>query len=179
MKKLLLAGIILPLLLLSWLYSGSKLSANKKDDSIKKTALEIIESSKYCALISTGLDGYPNARMMDPFPPDEKMVVWMGTNSNSRKVKDIRKNNKISLYYEAPDGDGYVNLQGIGHIVDEKEEKLKYFKKGWEEYYPGNRDGFILIRFITDRIEIVSYKHGLLGDKITWEAPSLIFNNKK
>ena len=174
MRKTLFAGLIVILLLLSGLYSEPMLSAKEKDDFIKKTALEIIKTSKYCVLVSEGSDGYPNPRMMDPFPPDDKWIVWMGTNYKSRKVKEILNNNKISLYYESPGGDGYVILKGTGSVRNCQEEKLKYFKKGWKEFYPGNREGFTLIKFIAEKLEIVSYKNGLLGDKVTWEAPSVI-----
>ncbi len=148
-------------------------SDNNSKDVILKTAGEIIKSSKFCTLISLGQDGYPNARTMDPFPPDKNWVIWMGTNSHSRKVIEILKNNKISVFYESPDGDGYISLKGTGYINNEEENKVKYFKEGWKEFYPGNRKNFTLIKFIPEKLEIVSYKRGLLGEKITWAAPSV------
>ena len=174
MKRTFLAIIILVLLMISGLYPESMLSAKEKDDFIKKTALEIIKASKYCVLISEGSDGYPNARMMDPFPPDDEWIVWMGTNYKSRKIKEILNNSKIAIYYESPGGDGYVVLKGKGIVRNDQEEKLKYFKQGWKEFYPGNKEGFTLIKFISEKLEIVSYKNGLLGEKITWAAPSIL-----
>lgn len=106
-------------------------------EKILNTAKKIIESSKYCVLITTGLDGFPSARIMDPFPPESRWTIWMGTNSNSRKIKEIRRSNRsknVSVYYESPGGDGYLVLKGWAVIVDDPDKKKKYFKKGWEQF---------------------------------------------
>lgn len=154
------------------------LSAVPDDGKIKAAARELIDASKYCTLISTGQDGYPNARTMDAFKPDKNWVVWMGTHSGSRKVGEIRKDNKISLFYESPGGDGYVTLKGEGFIINDAESKARHFKEGWKEFYPGDRKNFILIKFVPQKMEVVSYKRGLLGEKGTWAAPTVIFSNQ-
>jgi len=160
------------------LITVSGFSGNNSRDIILKSAGEIIKSSKYCTLISISEDGYSNARVMDPFPPDREWVIWMGTNLHSRKVKEILNNSKISVFYEAANGDGYVTLKGTGTINNEEENKIKYFKKGWKEFYPGDKKNFTLIKFIPKILEIVSYKNGLLGEKVTWAAPSVKLKNK-
>ncbi len=174
MRKTFSIGMVLALFFLSGLNPESAHQTCVKDKLILNASMDIIKSSKYCVLISKGSDGYPNARMMDPFPPDREWVIWMGTNSKSRKVAEIRKNNKISIYYESKGGDGYLNLKGEGFIINDQGKKQKYFKKEWVEFYPGKRENFILIKFVPRKLEIVSYKNGLLGDKVTWEAPSVI-----
>ena len=151
------------------------MSAGPKDEKIISAAREIVESVKYCTLISMGEDGYPNARTMDAFKPDKNWVIWMGTHVETRKVEEIRKNSKISVFYESPGGDGYVLLKGEGHMVNDPESKRQYFKKGWEEFYPGDRKHFILIRFVPAKLDVVSYKRGLLGEEKTWAAPSVRF----
>ncbi len=178
MKKTTLTIIFIVILLTGVSVSESEIPVNKKDELIRTTAREIIDASKYCNLISMGEDGYPNARIMDPFKPDKDWVIWMGTNSHSRKVNEIVKNKKITLFYESAGGNGYVSLKGTGHINNDKENKVKYFKKGWKEFYPDDRNNFTLIKFITEKIEIVCYKNGLLGEKITWAAPSIQLNKK-
>ena len=177
MKKTFFMGTILTYLLFSCLHSEPTIQAVTNDELIKKAALEIISVSKYCTLISTGNDGFPNARIMDPFPPDRNWVIWMGTNAYSRKVKEILTNKKITLFYESEGSDGYVSLKGTGYINNEQENKIKYFKSGWKEFYPDDRTNFTLIKFVTEKLEIVSYKKGLLGEKRTWEAPSILFEN--
>lgn len=173
--------LLLIFLISVFFITGGYIGSSEQPQDIRKekllnTARKIMESSNYCALISFGMDGYPNARMMDPFPPDKDMAVWMGTNSKSKKVKEIKNNNNILLYYEAPGGDGYVSLKGTGYIIDTEKEKVKYWKKSWEQFYPTDKKNFILIKVIPKKLEIVSYKNGLTGDPVTWKAPSVKFN---
>lgn len=173
MKRIILTSTVFAFLIIGGTFTWPAIEKGSKDLLIRTTAREIIDGSKYCNLISMGEDGYPNARIMDPFKPDKGWVIWMGTNLLSRKVREIKKNRKISVFYESPGGDGYVTLKGTGTINNEKENKKKYFKPEWKEFYPVDRKYFVLIKFIPEKLEIVSYKKGLLGDKVTWEAPSV------
>ena len=61
-------------------------------------AREIMAAARYCALITLDSSGRPQARTLDPFAPDENMVVWLGTNPRSRKVAAIRRHPRVSLY---------------------------------------------------------------------------------
>lgn len=148
---------------------------NFNQDSLISAARELMLETRYCALITLDDSGHPQARTMDPFPPDTNMVVWFGTNSNSRKVKEIRNNSKATLYYEAPDARGYVILKGNASVVDDPENKKKFWKPEWEIFYPESKDNYILIKFIPARLEIVDYKHNIVGDSITWEVPNANF----
>src|SRR5210317_708933 len=77
---------------------------NYERDTLIRAAREIIQSAKYCALITLDTSGHPQVRTMDPFLPKDDMVVWLGTNINSRKIKEIRNDSRVTLYYEAPNG---------------------------------------------------------------------------
>ena len=60
---------------------------NKNRNELISAAREIMLAARYCALITLDETGRPNARTMDPFEPEHHMVVWLGTNSRSRKVR--------------------------------------------------------------------------------------------
>jgi general stress protein 26 len=45
---------------------------------------------------------------MDPFQPNEKWIVWLGTNPKNLKVHEIRNNSMVTLYYTGNKGEGYV-----------------------------------------------------------------------
>ncbi len=93
---------------------------SNENDADKATLLEvarnIMTTSNSCALISLDQDGSPKVRAMDPFTPEPDFTVWFGTNPNSRKVKEIQKDNRVNLYYIAPDASGYVTIQGTAEI---------------------------------------------------------------
>jgi len=47
-------------------------------------------------LITLDKDGAPRARTMDPFPVEDDFTVWFGTNSNSRKVVQIKNDPRVT-----------------------------------------------------------------------------------
>src|ERR1041384_2368390 len=71
-------------------------------------AREIMNAARYCALITIDARGRTNARAMDAFTPDEKMIVWLATNPHSRKVAEIRRNSRVTLYYFDRENQAYV-----------------------------------------------------------------------
>lgn len=144
-------------------------------EKIISTAKEIMTAARYCALITIDSTRQPHVRTMDPFPPDTNMVIWFGTNSKSRKVKEILNNPNVTLYYPEPKQDGYVVIKGIAEIINDKMEKEMYWKKEWEAFYPGKEANYILIKVTPVQLDILSYKHGLIGNPYTWRIPSIKF----
>ena len=76
------------------------------------SAREVITAARYCALITLDAKGRPQTRTLDPFPPDENMLIRLGTNSRSRKVNEIRRNPRVTLYYFDREGQGYSPSTG-------------------------------------------------------------------
>ena len=144
-------------------------------DMLIRAAKELMEIARYCALVTLDSSGHPQVRTMDPFRPTEDMVVWMGTNANSRKVSEIRADPRVSLYYQAPDGGGYVVIQGTAYLTDDPEKTEQYWKKEWEAFYPDKDATFLLIRVIPKKLEIISYGHDISGSSKTWAVPLVEF----
>jgi general stress protein 26 len=65
---------------------------------------------------------------MDAFAPGEDLVVWLGTNPKSRKVAEIRHNNRVALYYFVATERSYVTITGIARLVNDPQEKAKRWK---------------------------------------------------
>ena len=42
-------------------------------------AREIMQKARYCALVTNGPDGQPQARVVDPQAPEPDLTVWIGT----------------------------------------------------------------------------------------------------
>ena len=61
-------------------------------------AREIIAAARFCALVTVDDSGQPHARGMDPFEPDEDFTIWMGTNRHTRKVREIARDPRVTLY---------------------------------------------------------------------------------
>jgi len=142
-------------------------------ESIVATAREMISGVRFGTLITLDESGHPQARTMEPFQPEDNMVVWFGTNRHSGKVEEIEADSRATLHYQMPDGKGYVTMTGHASLVDESAEKEKRWMPQWSAFYPDREEMYVLIKFVPDRLEVVSYPHGLIGDSVTWEAPTL------
>lgn len=169
MKKSRVAAILILLALASHLSAGQPVDSSRT--KLKTAALEMMKSAGLCALITLDQQGRPAARMMDAFAPENDFVVWLGTNPRSRKVREIKRNPAVCLYYSNPDIPGYVMLQGKAVLVNDPKEKEKRWKPGWEEFYKSRDKDYILIKVIPSRLEVVNYKLGMTGNPVTWEAP--------
>jgi general stress protein 26 len=164
---------LLSLLLLFTCFESNAQDEEDNSDLIVTAAKELIQETNYCALITLDSTGHPQVRTMEVLPIEEDFTVWFGTNKNSRKVKEVENDPRVTVYYADPSGNGYVVLTGTAVIVDDKKKKEEYWKDDWDQFYPDREKIFILIKVVPDRLEVVSYKHGITGDSITWRAPSV------
>lgn len=144
-------------------------------DTLIATAREIMGAARYCALITLDSKGRTHARTMDPFPPDGNMIVWFGTNPKSRKVAEVRRNNRVTLYYFDREGAAYVTISGLAHLVNDPKEKARRWKDEWKAFYPDRERGYLLIAVTPQELEIVSEKKGIVGDAVRWTPPTIRF----
>jgi general stress protein 26 len=142
--------------------------------SLKEIAKELMVHAESAALITVDSIGVTHVRTMDPFLPEDNFTVWMGTNPKSLKVSQIQKNKLVSLYYFDKENASYITLQGVATIVNAKDKKKQYWKKEWKNFYKNTTTDYILIKFVPNKAKIISEKHHVLGDSITWDAPKLI-----
>jgi general stress protein 26 len=144
-----------------------------KDDSMIIAEREIMGAQKYCALVTIYSSGRANIRTMNPFPPEQDMTVWMATNSRSRKVKEIRNNSKVVLYYaNHSQATGYVAITGRAELVDDMEEKMKRKRDYWPQAFPDWKY-LVLIKVIPEKLEVIDYKHQLVNAPDSWDPPSV------
>ncbi len=173
-KRLLITHLIISII--PWTLSGQ--NTRLKDSGNEKlipAAREIMKNAGTCALITLDDQSIPMVRIMDPFPPERDFTVWFGTNSESRKVSQIKNNPTVTLYYQDIDASGYVVIHGNAQIVDDQKEKENRWKDSWEALYPNNRKGYVLIKVTPEWMEILSTSRGIAGDPETWRTPVVVF----
>jgi len=124
-------------------------------------------------------NGLPMARAMDPFFPEQDFTIWFGTNPNSRKVKQIKNNPVVTLYYLDKDASGYVVIHGTAQLVDDANEKATHWKEAWNAFYPDKNKDYLLIKVTSNWMEVLSATHGINGDSKTWETPIVVFDTKQ
>lgn len=154
-------------------------SARPTRAALLEVARSIMDASRYCAVITVDASGWPQARTMDVFPPDDQMVVWFATNPKSRKVAQIQRDARVTLYYFDTQSMGYVTLLGRARLVDDPAEKKKRWKDGWEAFWPDRDKSLLLVEVTPERLEVVSPGHGVEGDPVTWAPPVVEFPSAK
>jgi general stress protein 26 len=143
------------------------------------TDREIIKTARYCALITLDSAGRPHARTMDPFPPDEQMIVWLGTNPKSRKVAEIQRNHRVTLYYFDREDQAYVTISGRARVVSDPKEKTKHWKDEWKDFYPDRGRNYLLIAVTPEKLEVISQTQGIIGNSVTWTPPAITFRSRQ
>ena len=154
----------------------SKLNAQSsvKRDTILVAAREIIKETTYCALVTIDSTGQPQVRTMNPFPANDELITWFATSRTSRKVREIKNNPKVCVYYaDHMSAKGYVNITGTAEVIDDKELLIKMKRDYWENI-PNWQNIFVLIKIVPKTIEVINYKHGLNNDPNTFRAPSIV-----
>jgi general stress protein 26 len=138
-------------------------------------AREIIASQQYCALITHDEEGRSQARTVNPFPPDEDMIVWVATSTLTRKVQQIRRDSRVTLYYaDHAKATGYVAITGRAVLVDDRAEMFKRKRAYWDTAFPGFKN-LVLIKVIPEHLDVLNYSPGAQNDPVTWHAPSVEF----
>jgi len=177
MKSLQKFTYLIILVLLSISYNGfSQEKSTKKlsDDDLINAAKEIMIEAETCALITLDEEGRPRVRVMDPFIPENDLTVWFGTNAKSRKVDQIKKDPRVTLYYLDSDSSGYVMIYGNAQIVADENEKNKWWKDKWNDFYP-NKKNYLLIKVSPIWMEVISESRKIVGDTITWQPSKVLF----
>ena len=165
--------ILFIIVLINLNIQAQETTSSLNTDTILFAARKIIESTKYCALITVDSTGEAHARTMEVYKPENDFIIWFGTNAKSRKIQEIQKNPKVTVYYAGIEGNGYVTVIGKAEIVSSDYEISKHWKEKWENYFTDKSD-FILIKLVPLKLEIISYSHRLNGNKETWKA--IVYN---
>ena len=173
-----LAGTVSLLLFagcLSVVYAQQKPSPAHERNSLIAAAREIMTTARYCALITKDSAGRVHARTMDAFSPQDNMTVWLATNPRSRKVREIRRQPRVTLYYFNGEDSAYVSLTGIARLVNDPKEKARRWKDDWKDFYPDRAKDYLLIEVTPETLEVVNVKKGIVGDARAWQTPTVRF----
>ena len=155
--------------------------AEKKEadnEKMKTVALEMMRDAHYCGLVTLDETGRPQVRTMNPYPQSDDMVIWFATNRESRKVKEIKNDSRVCVYYanhEKPVG--YVSVSGTAEIIDDKQAVIDHKREYWVGTIPDWENTLVLIKVTPITLDIINYKNNLTGDS-TWRSPSMDFEDK-
>lgn len=145
-------------------------------NTVLKAARAVIASARYATLATVDeLGGYPQSRIVDPFPPESDFAIWIGTNAGTRKVQQVTRNPRVSLlYFDAP-RQHYVSVTGSAAVVRNPADKARLFKPEWNAFYENGSAGedYVLLKVTPTRLEIVAESLGMTNDPVTWRPVTI------
>jgi general stress protein 26 len=168
-----LAALVLSIAVSDLFGQGQPPAPNRT--AIVTAARDIIGKARYATLATVDRQGQPQARIVDPFAPDEDWSIWLATNPLTRKAAEIAANPLVTLLYFDASRASFVTFVGSASLVRDDAEKAKRWKDDWKPFYKNaNRgDDFVLIKVVPERLEIVSPVLGLNNDPTNWRPVML------
>jgi general stress protein 26 len=136
-------------------------------------ALALTKRAEFVYLSSLDEEGGPETRVLfnmrkhrsEPLSSGPAALAdgfsnYVGTNTSSRKVSQLRKDGRVCLYYS--DNAKYEGCSVRGRLVEVSDAGIRkaVYAESWDMYYPGGLGGgdFSLFNF---EPEAVRYYHGL------------------
>jgi general stress protein 26 len=139
---------------------------NKKGDAysvdqLLAIAREIVANVKNCWFVTIARSGEANARIVAPIPGtarDIEWTTWVLTSAGSRKVAEIRRDDRVTLGYQHDPDSAYVALAGRASIVADRSEISQRWNSAWNRVFQaGGADAdAVFIKVVVERIELFS-----------------------
>lgn len=116
-----------------------------------------MEASEYCFLVTTSAPGV-DARLMQPFAPDEDLTVRFGTSPRTRKAQEIQDDGRVVLAYSDSTEMAYVVLKGTAAVERDIEQRRRYWREEWRDLFAEGPEGgdYAIIRFVPERVELMN-----------------------
>jgi len=130
-----------------------------KQDAMAQS-LKLMEKSTICMLGTNGDGGFPNIKAMMNLKYEGLKKIWFSTNTSSKRVQQLKKDNRACVYYvDEKDFKGLM-LVGTIEILQDVASKKMLWSEGAEVYYPlGVTDpDYSVLCFTANKF---NYYHGL------------------
>jgi general stress protein 26 len=146
-------------------------------EAILAAAKSIIKTARYATLTTLDESGGPAARIVDPFPPEQELTIWVATNSRTRKAAQLARDGRVTLTYFDRAAEHYVTIAGTATLVRDLAARAARWKDEWKAFYENTYrgDDYLLIRIEPQRVEVVAPSLGFNNDPNTWRPVTLEF----
>jgi len=106
------------------------------DEKVINESNELVENSKIVMVGTNGENGYPNIKAMMRLKHDGLKKFWLSTNTSTKRVQALKKDNKVCLYFVDEDKFAGLMLVGTIEILQDRTSKEMLWSDGCEIYYP-------------------------------------------
>lgn len=124
---------------------------------------ETLLTTDYCFFITLNEFGGADTRLMQPFPADEDLTIWFVTAPDSRKVRHLKRDNRVTLAFLDRSETAYVTLSGLATMEADPEERQRHWRSNWTAFFPDDPTGgeYTLLKFVPHRIEVMNFAREL------------------
>lgn len=108
----------------------------------------IVEACENGILITQGNEGFAHARTMERIKANHHSEdFWFATEAKERKLAEIAREPRVTIFFSAADK-SWASVYGIAEAVTEQSLKSRFWKPGWERYWPAGplSENYVLIR---------------------------------
>lgn len=163
-------------------YKKSK--QNSADNSLHHclaSAHETINKTKYCFMISSGASGWNSARYVEPIVESDFSALWIGTNPNLRKIKEIQDNSKVTLAFGNHQERASIVVYGEASLETDIALRRKYWKGVWRLFFPSGPAGedYVLIKICPLKMEIMSFHRNIIQEPFGLKPIILHYQNSE
>ena len=125
-----------------------------------------VSRTKYCFLITSGQEGSPTARLVEPLAELNDFIFFIGTHPASRKVRQISESKAVTLAFSNADEDANLVVYGTASISDAPEIKQQYWKSTWRLFFPEGPEGddYVVIRVQAEKMEILNFQRNVIPE---------------
>lgn len=99
-------------------------------------ALALANAAQIAMLGTNGDDGYPNIKAMIKMENDGLKTIWFSTNTSSRRIGQLKRDSKASVYFVEFEKWMGLMLVGEVEILHDAVSKERLWREGYERYYP-------------------------------------------
>jgi general stress protein 26 len=98
--------------------------------------LRLMEKSNICLLGTNGPDGFPCIKAMMNLKHEGLNKIWFSTNTSSKRVQQLKKDNRACVYYVDEKNFKGLMLSGTMQILQDLKSRQMLWMEGSEKYYP-------------------------------------------
>lgn len=106
------------------------------DKNIIIESNQLVEDSKIVMVGTNGENGYPNIKAMMRLEHDGLKKFWLSTNTSTKRVELLKKDNKICLYFVDQEKFAGLMLTGTVEFLQDRQSREMLWNDGCEVYYP-------------------------------------------
>lgn len=106
-----------------------------KQEAISQ-GLKLVEKLDFCMLGTNSENGFPNIKGLLNLKHEGLKRIWFSTNTSSKRIRQLRKNNRACVYYVDEKPFRGLMLVGTIEILQDIESRKMLWSEGAEVYYP-------------------------------------------